>query len=124
MITVNIKPFSVNKAWVGKQRPTSAFKAYKESLHWQLPYLDTPKGRKAIFIEFGFSSPLSDWDNCIKITQDVIAKKYGFNDREIDQAVISKKKVIKGQEYIKFNLTEKLCGKCWLELNQFSNCEC
>ena len=79
-----------------------------------------PEGRKMIFIEFGFSSPLSDWDNCIKITQDCIANKYGFDDREIDQAVISKTMVPKGKEFIKFKITEKLCGHCWLKISKMA----
>ena len=120
MIEIKIKPFSVNKAWIGKQRPNREFKEFKHSLAWQLPAEKMPQGRKMIFIEFGFSSSLSDWDNCIKITQDVIADKYGFNDREIDQAIISKVKVEKGNEYIKFNITSKLCGQCWLEINKLA----
>ena len=123
MIEVNIKPFSVNEAWVGRQRPTSGFKAFKQELVLRLPFLEVPTGRKIITIEFGFSSALSDWDNCIKITQDCIADKYGFNDREIDQAIINKTKVKKGSEYIKFSLSNKLCGKCWLEVNKIK-CEC
>jgi len=123
MIEVNIKPFSVNDAWIGRQIPTSGFKAFKQELVLRLPFLEVPNGRKIIIIEFGFSSSLSDWDNCIKITQDCIATKYGFNDREIDQAIINKVKVKKGQEYIKFSLRNKMCGECWLKLNQL-RCEC
>lgn len=124
MIKVNIKPLSINRAWIGKQRPTAEFKSFKQSLMWQLPPCQMPEGNKAIFLEFGLSNKLADYDNLIKTVQDCIAEKYGFNDREIYQAVINKTDVTKGKEYIKFSVTEKLCGKCWLELNQVAKCEC
>lgn len=54
--------------------------------------------------EFGISSPLADWDNPVKPFQDVLQKKYKFNDKDIVRAVVTKIKVEKGDEYVSFEI--------------------
>ena len=61
-----------------------------------------PKPPYFIVFEFGFSSSLADWDNPIKPLQDIIQKKYNFNDRDINIAQVNKKITKKNQEYFKF----------------------
>jgi hypothetical protein len=41
--------------------------------------IDIPEGRLEVTFEFGMSMA-SDYDNPVKIFQDVLSKKYGFND--------------------------------------------
>jgi hypothetical protein len=44
--------------------------------------MDIPEGRLEITFHFGMSMA-SDYDNPVKIFQDVLSKKYGFNDNRI-----------------------------------------
>lgn len=55
-------------------------------------------------IEFGFSSKLSDIDNCCKSFIDCLVKKYKVDDRYIYELHVFKSIVKKGEEYIKFKL--------------------
>lgn len=55
-------------------------------------------------LRFGLSSPLADWDNGVKPFQDVLQKKFGFNDKDIVRAVVEKVLVKKGEEYISFSI--------------------
>jgi hypothetical protein len=105
MIKIDLKPLSVNQAWKGKRFKTDAYKIFEKQLLLLLPknYL-IPEPPFEIHLEFGFSSANSDWDNGIKQFVDVLAKKYGFNDRYIKKGVVVVKDVKKGEEYIKFNL--------------------
>lgn len=104
MVKLNIKPLSVNDAWQGKRYKTDKYKAYEIHVGLMLPKIVVPDGDLIAFYEWGFSSPLSDYDNPIKPLQDILQKKYRFDDRRIVKAVIEKKLVPRGQEYIKFNL--------------------
>jgi Holliday junction resolvase RusA-like endonuclease len=105
MITINIKPLSVNEAWQGKRFKTSAYKEYEKSVAILLPKITLPNAPYKIFFEFGLSNVLSDWDNPIKPFQDILQKKYGFNDKDVYEAGIKKVVVKKGKEYIKFEIT-------------------
>ena len=105
MIKVDLKPLSVNDAWKGRRYMTDEYKTYKKSLFYLLPQkIEIPDPPFEIHFEFGFSSSLSDWDNPIKPTQDIIAKKYGFNDKLIKKGVVISESVKPGKEYIKFKL--------------------
>jgi len=106
MIKINIKPLSVNDAWKGRRYKTDAYKVYEKALAYVLPKIDIPEGNLKIEIIFGFSSKGSDWDNPIKPFQDVTCKKYGVNDNRIYEANIKKEIVKKGEEYIKFKITQ------------------
>lgn len=107
-IKMNVNPLSVNKCWKGKRFKTPTYKAYEKLLLYTLPTRELPKSPYMITFEFGFSSKLSDWDNPIKPLQDVLAKKYGFNDRDVFKSVTEKKIVEKGEEYFKIEIKELL----------------
>lgn len=109
MIRINIKPLSVNDAWQGKRFKTPKYKKYENDLMLLLPIKIIelePKKNYQIYFKFGFSSNASDWDNCIKTTQDCIAKRYGFNDKLIKKGVVETEQVKKGNEFFEFNITE------------------
>lgn len=105
MITVKIKPLSINKAYYGKLTKTTALRKYMNDLAFLLPVnYKLPEPPFELHLEWGFSSKGSDWDNPVKPLQDALSKKYGFNDNQIYRAVIEKKIVPKGQEYFKFDI--------------------
>lgn len=95
---------SVNKAWQGKRFKTPEYKQYERDLLLMLPKFRLPQPPYMITFEFGMSSKLSDWDNPIKPLQDVLQKKYEFDDRDVFKAEVTKVKVPKGKEYLKFNI--------------------
>jgi len=47
---------------------------------------------------------LADWDNPIKPFQDILQKRYGFNDKDIFRAVVEKVKTHKGEEFVYFDI--------------------
>jgi len=47
-----------------------------------------PEPPYEIHFRFGFGNSLSDWDNPVKPTQDILSKKYGFNDKLIRKAIV------------------------------------
>jgi len=101
---LDIKPFSVNDAWKGRRRRTENYKDFENAVFMLAPNgLKIPKGvpLRAIYW-WGFSSNGSDYDNPIKPLQDVLSKKYGFNDNQIMQGMQFKEVVPKGQEYVAF----------------------
>lgn len=102
---VNIKPMSVNDAWKGERYKSDEYRAYEKELLYILPKIEIPEPPFQIYFKFGFSSDLSDWDNPIKPTQDVISKKYRFNDKLIKRAIIDIENVEKGCEYFEFEIT-------------------
>jgi len=105
MIKIDIKPLSVNNAWQGKRFKTPEYKTYERVLMYLLPKLSLPEPPFKLEMEFGFSNSASDWDNPIKPLQDILQKKYGFNDKDVFEAVVRKYKVSKGKDYLKFNIT-------------------
>lgn len=104
MIDLDIKPLSVNQCWQGRRFKTQAYKSYERDLLLMLPRVDLPEPPFKINFEWGFSNSLSDWDNPIKPFQDILQKKYGFNDKDVYTARIEKKLVKKGKEYISFSI--------------------
>lgn len=105
MIRINVKPLSVNEAWKGRRFKTDAYNTYRNTLLWLLPDISIPNPPFMIYLKFGFSNTLSDWDNPVKTTQDILSQKYGFNDKLIRRAIVETEIVKKGQEYIEFELT-------------------
>ena len=103
---IDIKPMSVNGAWKGRRFKTDEYKRYERAVALLLKPMDIPDGDLEILLEWGFSSSASDWDNPIKPFQDILQKKYGFNDNRIKRAVVEVVKVGKGDEYIEFNIKE------------------
>lgn len=104
MIRVNIKPLSVNRAWKGERCKTDEYRTYQNTLLWLLPKTTIPPPPYELHFKFGFSSTLSDWDNPVKPTQDIISKKYGFNDKLIRKAIVETEIVPKGKEFIEFEI--------------------
>ena len=101
---ITIKPLSVNDAWQGKRFKTPEYKKFERDVAFMLPKIQIPDGDLELFLEWGFSSSGSDWDNPIKPFVDILQKKYGFNDNRIQIAHVKKTKVKKGEEYITFEI--------------------
>ena len=107
MITLNIKPLSVNQAWQGRRFKTPKYKKYAEDVTKLLPAkIDIPDGLLVVRYDFYFSNKASDWDNPIKPIQDIICAKYGINDNRIYKAIIEKHIVTKGEDRIEFEFGE------------------
>jgi len=101
---IEIKPLSVNEAWQGQRFKTALYKKYEVDLGRLLPRMEIPEGRLEVYYRFGLSSNASDYDNCIKQFQDILSKKYGFNDNRIYRAIIEKVDVNKKEEFIEFSI--------------------
>lgn len=101
---IKIKPLSVNQCWQGRRFKTKLYKSFEIELLSKLKPLEVPAGKLQIFIKFGLSSKNADWDNPIKPFQDILQKKYGFNDRNVYKAVVEKVDVKKGFEFIEFEI--------------------
>lgn len=108
---INIKPLSVNECWQGKRFKTPKYKAYETELLYRLRSIELPQPPYELHITFGLSNVLSDWDNPVKPFQDILQKKYGFNDKNIFKAVVIKNKVLKGCEFIDFEIVPYLFEK-------------
>jgi Holliday junction resolvase RusA-like endonuclease len=91
MNKLDIKPISVNDCWQGKRFKTSKYKKYERDLLLMLPIVELPSPPYKVYYEFGFSSASSDLDNPIKPLQDILQKKYGFNDKDIFEMVAKRK---------------------------------
>lgn len=103
-LNIPMKPLSVNEAWQGRRYKTDAYKAYEMEMLLRLPKGQLPAPPYRVRYEFGFSNRQADFDNPCKPIGDILQKKYGFNDNEIYEAVIRKKVVPRGHEYIRVNI--------------------
>lgn len=104
MILLKISALSVNQAWQGRRFKTKKYKDYEEHLLLILPNkVFIPEGDILLVCEFGLSKAF-DIDNAVKPFQDVLQKKYGFNDNRITQLLLFKNVVKKGNQYIKFKM--------------------
>ena len=105
MLTIKLKPLSVNEAYKGRRFRTPKYDAFRTSIRYLLPdWYKLPPPPYFVHLEFGFSSSASDWDNCIKPLIDCIADKYGFNDKLIRRGLVDTVMVKKGEEYIRFKI--------------------
>jgi len=107
MELIKIKPLSVNECWKGRRSKTEKYKWYEMELLLSLlpKMMFIPEGKLQIYLKFGFSNISADWDNPIKPFQDILQKKYGFDDKRIYRGIAEKEKVKKGDEYIQFEIT-------------------
>jgi hypothetical protein len=104
-VRINIKPLSINEAYKGRKFATTKLTWYKQDLNKLLPdSYKLPEPPYFISFVFGFSSQSSDWDNCIKTTQDAIATKYNFNDKLIRRGLVDIEIVKKGGEFFTFKI--------------------
>lgn len=101
---LDIKPLSVNKAWRGRRFKTDDYKNYEYQCLMMLRPFQVPKGKLKLSLTLGFSSKASDIDNPVKCFQDILCKKYGFDDKRIYHIAVQKVDVKKGQEFIEWQL--------------------
>jgi len=106
MRKINIKPLSVNECWQGQRFKTKEYKQYEKDLLLMLPNIRLKISRVKIDIVFGFSNSLCDIDNPLKPFLDVLQKKYSINDRDIYELNVKKEVLSKGNEFIKYQITE------------------
>ena len=127
MVRIDEKPLSVNEAWKGQRYKSNEYKAYQSKLLWLLPRkIDIPTPPFEIYFRFGFSSAASDWDNPVKVLQDILSKKYGFNDKLIRRAIVDTEIVPKGKEFFEFELktftpTNMIVNDLLLEIKKNDN---
>lgn len=105
---ISIKPLSVNEAWQGKRFKSPKYKAYEKEVLLKLKPIQLPKPPFELHFVFGMSNVLSDWDNPVKPLQDILQKKYGFNDKDVHKATVEKKIVKKGGEFFEFRIEQYL----------------
>lgn len=99
MAKIEVKPLSVNECWQGRRFKTEKYKWYELDVISLLPNkVDVTSN---LCIEFGMSK-LSDIDNPLKPFLDILQKKYGINDRDINELLVKKTVVKKGDEFIFF----------------------
>jgi Holliday junction resolvase RusA-like endonuclease len=96
---------SVNKCWQGRRFKTPAYKDYENAVLMLLPNILFKLDKVRLNLIFGLSNKGNDIDNGIKPFLDILQKKYGFNDSIIYELYVKKEIVKKGEEFIKFNMT-------------------
>jgi len=75
MIKINIKPLSINSAFQGRRFRTPLYNKYINEMLNILPELKITKTDNFfLFVEFGYSSKLSDIDNGLKPLIDCLVK--------------------------------------------------
>lgn len=104
MVTLNIKPISVNSCWQGRRFSTPLYKEFQLHMARILPNIKLGLPPYKVCIEFGLSSKLADLDNGVKPLLDCMVKKYDFDDRDIYELNLRKVIVSKGEEYIRFKI--------------------
>jgi len=103
-IQIHRKPLSVNACWQGKRFKTPLYKDYEKEILELLPdKYEIPEGDLQVRYEFGLNT-MADWDNPVKPLQDILQKKYDFDDRRIMKAEVIKKVVKKGEGYFNFEI--------------------
>ena len=104
MQTIKVKPLSVNKAYRGRRFSTPEHTKYIKDAMLSIKKTKLPPSPYHITYKFGYSSPLSDVDGAIKNFQDILQKKFGFNDRDVFSIFAEKVIVKKGSEFISFEI--------------------
>jgi Holliday junction resolvase RusA-like endonuclease len=97
-LTIPIKPLSVNQAWQGKRFKTPQYNKYERDVLLCLTAKKMPEPPYVVTYNFYFSNKASDADNPVKCLNDILQKKYKFNDRDIWEMHIYKHIVPKGKE--------------------------
>jgi Holliday junction resolvase RusA-like endonuclease len=99
---ISIKPLSINEAYRGRRFKTKEYKQYIKDCNLLLPNKSLPDGKLKVTYKFGLSSIRGDIDNPIKPFQDIISKRYKFNDNKIYKVIVEKEDVSAGEEYVEF----------------------
>jgi Holliday junction resolvase RusA-like endonuclease len=105
MNTIRIKPLSINECSQGRRFKTAKYEQYERDCIWLLPPITLPEPPYHISYIFGVSNMQQDVDNPIKPIQDILQKKYRFNDNLVHSITASKVKVKRGSEFISFLIT-------------------
>jgi len=103
---IKIKPLSVNKCWQGRRFKTPTYKTYQTELLLLLKSKKLNFDKIELYVRYGFSSANADLDNPQKPFQDILSKKYGFNDSKVYRLILEREQVKKGNEYIYFEIKE------------------
>ena len=104
---IHVTPMSINQAYTGKRYKTDKYRIYCKIVDGQLQRTALVVWPHSVFkikLLFGVSTTLSDWDNPVKPFQDILSKRYGFNDKKIREAEVKIVIVKKGEEFIEFQL--------------------
>jgi Holliday junction resolvase RusA-like endonuclease len=109
-IEINIKPLSVNECWQGKRYKTYEYQKYEKSVLLLLPKINLPKKPYSITFIFFVSNISADIDNPVKPFLDILQKKYGFNDRDVAELHVYKRRLKKVKEKIKFAISTSEIG--------------
>ena len=109
---INIKPISVNDMYKWKFVSSPKAKRFKQSMLNEF-YDDEDRENtfntdwmKKLDIVIYFSNKWADIDWPLKILIDSIQQIYGFNDNKVYELNVKKRIVKKGEERIKFNITD------------------
>lgn len=105
MNRINLKPISVNECWQGRRFKTKGYDVFEATMLLLMPKIYLPAKPYHVSFRFGLSSPHADIDNPIKPTLDLLQKKYGFNDRDVNAIYAEKIKTEKGKEFIEFEIS-------------------
>ena len=95
MVKIKIKPLSVNVCYRGRRFKTADCIDYEKEMFCLLPKKIKINTKNHLKIIFGFSNRASDIDNPVKVFQDILQKRYGFNDKTIYKLEVEKKIVKK-----------------------------
>lgn len=105
MNVLKVKPLTANRMWKGRRFATNEYKAWREECLWLLPNLTLPPAPYELEVHVYLESVLADLDNPIKSFIDVLQKKYGFNDRDVDVIHAYRHSVRKGNGKFVFRIT-------------------
>jgi Holliday junction resolvase RusA-like endonuclease len=105
MNTIHIKPLSINRAYQGRRWRTPEYDQFEKDCIWLLPPITLPEPPFHINYTFGMSNVQCDVDGPLKVFQDVLQKKYRFNDNLVHSITLNKVKTKKGSEFISFLIT-------------------
>lgn len=102
---MNIKALSINECFQGRRFRTAKYLLYSRKIIDELPdSSEIPEGKLEAYYVFGVSNSASDTDNMVKPLQDLLQKKYGFNDKQIYRFTAQKIIVKKGNEFIGWDI--------------------
>ena len=105
MHKIDTKSFSTNMMYRGRKSKSYKYLNWQEHMMCILPDHTIPEGKLKLEVEVGLSNMGADLDNFAgKAFIDTLSNKHGFNDNRIYQILMTKVKVKKGAEYIKYNI--------------------